>query len=64
VHRAVGLTTREREIATLVIAGRANEEIASQLHLSLRTVQNNLGRVFAKVGVSGRADLTRDVLGV
>jgi len=64
VHRAVGLTTREREIATLAVAGRSNEEIASQLHLSLRTVQNNLGRVFAKVGVSGRADLTRDVLGV
>jgi DNA-binding CsgD family transcriptional regulator len=64
VHRAVGLTTREREIATLVVAGRSNEEIATQLHLSLRTVQNNLGRVFAKVGVRGRADLTRDVLGV
>jgi len=60
--RGGGLTDREREIANLAVAGLSNGEIAQRLQLSLRTVQNTLGRVVAKVGVAGRADLTREVL--
>lgn len=63
VHRAVRLTPREREIAGLAIAGLSNEDVADQLHLSVRTVQNTLGRACAKLGVPGRAELTRDLLG-
>lgn len=62
VSRGSGLTEREREIAGLVVAGLSNGEIAQRLQLSLRTVQNTLGRVVAKVGVAGRADLAREVL--
>lgn len=38
-------------------AGRSNKEIAEQLYLSLRTVENYLHRAYEKLGVSGRAEL-------
>jgi DNA-binding CsgD family transcriptional regulator len=58
--RAV-LTTAERETAVLASSGRTNKEIAEQLHLSPRTVENRLQRVYDKLGVSGRTELA-DVL--
>ncbi|HEY7072050.1 MAG TPA: LuxR C-terminal-related transcriptional regulator, partial [Acidimicrobiales bacterium] len=54
--RAV-LTPAERETAVLAASGRANKEIAEQLHLSPRTVENRLQRVYDKLGVAGRGDL-------
>jgi DNA-binding CsgD family transcriptional regulator len=54
--RAV-LTPAERETAALAASGRANKEIAEQLHLSPRTVENRLQRVYDKLGVSGRGEL-------
>ncbi|MEV4316710.1 AAA family ATPase [Actinocrispum sp. NPDC049592] len=50
-----GLTNREREIAGLVAAGRTNQQIATQLAISPRTVENHLTRIFAKFGVTSRA---------
>jgi DNA-binding CsgD family transcriptional regulator len=52
-----GLTRREREVARLAAAGRSGREIARTLHLSARTVDNHLGRAYAKLGVSGRPAL-------
>jgi DNA-binding NarL/FixJ family response regulator len=54
--RAV-LTAAERETAVLAAGGRANKEIAEQLHLSPRTVENRLQRVYDKLGVAGRTEL-------
>jgi DNA-binding CsgD family transcriptional regulator len=51
------LTTREREVAMLAAAHLSSREIATRLHLSVRTVDNHLGRVYAKLGVSNRAQL-------
>ncbi len=51
------LTTRERQIARLAAAGVPSKEIADQLYLSARTVDNHLLRVYAKLGVGGRAEL-------
>ena len=51
------LTTRERQIAKLAAAGVPSKEIADQLYLSARTVDNHLLRVYAKLGVAGRAEL-------
>ena len=51
------LTQAEREVALLAAAGRSNKEIAEQLFLSLRTVENYLHRAYEKLGVSGRAEL-------
>jgi DNA-binding CsgD family transcriptional regulator len=51
------LTPREREVAMLAAAQASSREIATRLHLSVRTVDNYLGRVYAKLGVSSRARL-------
>lgn len=49
------LTSREREILDLIARGRANQEIASALYLSPKTVRNHISNVFAKLQVADRA---------
>jgi DNA-binding NarL/FixJ family response regulator len=49
------LTSREREILSLVAAGRSNAQIASTLFLSPKTVRNNVSNIFAKLHVADRA---------
>lgn len=51
------LTTREREVAELAAAGQSNKEIAAGLLLSVHTVEANLTKVYAKLGVRSRAGL-------
>jgi DNA-binding NarL/FixJ family response regulator len=48
------LTDREAEVLALVAAGRSNAEIAAELGLSLKTVQNHVSRVLAKLQVRDR----------
>ena len=57
------LSTRERELVTLVAQGRTNAEIAAQLYISIRTVTSHLDRIRDKTGCRRRADLTRLALG-
>ena len=52
------LTTREKEVARLVAEGHTNRGIALQLNLSEHTVRNYLFRIFDKLGVSNRVELT------
>ncbi len=59
--RAVGLSQREREIAELLANGRGPQEIAAELGLSVRTVENHLFASYRKVGVEKREDLLRAV---
>ncbi|MET8509810.1 LuxR C-terminal-related transcriptional regulator [Streptomyces sp. NPDC004787] len=54
---AATLTSREREVALLAAAGNTSKDIAAALHLSVRTVDNHLQRVYAKVGVTTRRQL-------
>lgn len=51
------LTPREREIAVLASARVRSREIAVQLGVSARTVDNHLGSVFRKLGIQGRDEL-------
>ncbi len=51
------LSTREREVALLVVQGASNKEIGTQLYLSVRTVENHVRGVLMKLGVSRRSDI-------
>lgn len=54
-----GLTEREQEIAALVADGMSNKQVAAAVFLSEKTVEHHLSRIFAKVGVKSRVELTR-----
>ncbi|MFG1628413.1 response regulator [Kribbella sp. NPDC049227] len=49
------LTDREEEILTQIALGRSNTEIARHLVVSDKTVRNHITNVFAKLGVTDRA---------
>lgn len=55
------LSGREREIAQLVAEGRTNREIGGELFLSEKTVEGHLTRIFAKLGVTSRAEVAEVV---
>jgi non-specific serine/threonine protein kinase len=50
----IALTPRETEILRLLAAGMTNPAIAAELFLSVRTVENHVARIFAKLGVRTR----------
>ena len=49
------LTSREREVLTLLTEGLGNADIAERLALSEKTVRNHVSNVFDKLGVWSRA---------
>jgi DNA-binding CsgD family transcriptional regulator len=53
------LSPRERHVAELVAHGHSNKHIAATLFLSEKTIRNTLTRVYAKLGVRSRSQLTR-----
>jgi DNA-binding CsgD family transcriptional regulator len=52
------LTAQERQIARLARDGLSNPEIGARLFLSRRTVEWHLGKVFTKLGIRSRAQLS------
>ncbi|CAM3904257.1 LuxR C-terminal-related transcriptional regulator [Janibacter anophelis] len=58
-----GLTLTEQQVAGLVADGASNREIAQRLHLSVKTVEGTLTRIYRKTGVRSRTQLAALVLG-
>ena len=52
------LTESEQQAARLAMEGRSNKEIAAALHISVHTVEAQLSRVYRKLGVRSRAELS------
>ena len=51
------LTAREEEVLVTVAQGRANAEIADELHISLSTVKTHLARLMTKLGARNRVEI-------
>jgi len=58
--RASGTLTRtERSVASLVAAGNRNKQIGQALFMSVATVEAHLTRIYRKLGIGSRSELTR-----
>lgn len=53
------LTTRERDILRLIAEGLTQKQIASQIGLAAKTIDNHAGKVMTKLGIHNRVLLTR-----
>ena len=53
----LGLTPTEKRVAELAAAGHTNREIAQALFLSVHTVEDNLRRIYGKLGIRSRTEL-------
>ncbi len=51
------LTSREQEVLINLAAGLSNEEIASKLYISIKTVKNHVSSIYRKTGYRERAKL-------
>ncbi len=54
---AIPLTAAERRVAELVVAGLSSQAVADKLVLSKRTIDTHLGRIYRKLGITGRPRL-------
>ena len=57
------LTAAERRVAELAAAGRSNREIAQDLFVTPKTVENHLGRIYGKLGIHSRRELSPALAG-
>jgi ATP/maltotriose-dependent transcriptional regulator MalT len=55
------LTVSERRVAELAADGLSNPEIAQTLFVTRKTVETHLGRVYRKLGITGRAQLSQEL---
>jgi DNA-binding NarL/FixJ family response regulator len=56
------LSSREREVVAAVVNGSSNDEIASGLGISPKTVESHLRRLFERHGVASRTELATRAL--
>ena len=56
-RKQFGLTPRELEIISVILAGYSNNDIAAKFAISEKTVKHHLTNIFDKLGVSNRLEL-------
>ncbi|MCU0689160.1 MAG: response regulator transcription factor [Phycisphaerales bacterium] len=57
--RLASLSDREREVLRYLATGLSKKEIAAQMHLSVKTVQNHADRLMQKLAIHDRVELAR-----
>lgn len=60
--RLASLTPRERDVMSLLVAGGTSKAVASDLSISVRTVEGHRRRVLSKLNVTSAAQLVRVVI--
>ena len=61
IARDLSITTREAQVAALLVEGCDVNSIATRLSISLHTARTHLKSVFAKTGISSQSELVRRV---
>ncbi len=56
------LTARERDVAELVANGKSNRQVAGALLMSTKTVEWNLSKIYRKLHVSSRTELSAKLM--
>ena len=56
------LTNREREVLQLIAQGKSNQEIATELFITLKTVKTHVSNILAKLDVEDRTQAAIDAL--
>jgi DNA-binding CsgD family transcriptional regulator len=54
--RLAGLTSREREVLRLIVAGRSNREIGTTLFIAPKTASVHVSNILAKLGAASRTE--------
>jgi DNA-binding NarL/FixJ family response regulator len=57
--KSMGITKRERDVLTLLVAGYSSKEIALRLAISFRTVEVHRAHIMKKTGTSNLIELAR-----
>jgi DNA-binding NarL/FixJ family response regulator len=57
------LTAQELQIAQMAAGGLSNREIGQRLYLSHRTIESHLYRIFPKLGITSRTELSSALAG-
>jgi DNA-binding NarL/FixJ family response regulator len=61
--RRARLSSREMEILQLIAEGKTNKETATELHISIKTVEKHREHIMAKLDIHDTAGLTRYSIG-
>jgi DNA-binding NarL/FixJ family response regulator len=58
-HPQAALSERESEVLKLIAVGHSNKEVATQLKISVKTVEVHKANAMRKLGLTGRVDIVR-----
>ena len=61
-ERLARLTRGEREVLDLILEGKRNKEIAVQLHLSTRSIEDRRAKIMVKTGAKSLVELVQLVM--
>jgi DNA-binding CsgD family transcriptional regulator len=58
LYKKYGISQREQEVTRLICDGKTNKQIEDELFIALQTVKDHVSRIYQKVGVKNRVQLT------
>jgi DNA-binding CsgD family transcriptional regulator len=62
IENTYKITSREKDILTLIIEGKSNKEIEQILFISASTIRNHISAMYSKIGINSRGQLMNLVL--